>query len=141
MSVHYEIVLSCFLRDDTPDHVLDLLRWHLELLDDHPDEEADEDEDEVPLFAPDPDSPLPGGAFAELRRQRRGSDADGDIHAWGVYARTYALDDDLGEFFSLFELVAPHVADDGYGGHVRDWLDSTLSLVTFGGGAFVLEQQ
>ena len=29
MSYHYEVVFGCFLREDTPETVLDTLRWHM----------------------------------------------------------------------------------------------------------------
>lgn len=88
MSDHYEIVISCFLEDDTPEEVLDTLRWHLGLIEQRP---APLNEDTAPyrLLAPDPDSRrLPGGEIARLQRQTRGFTAASDPYAWGMYART-----------------------------------------------------
>ncbi|MFJ4152764.1 hypothetical protein ACIP10_35045 [Streptomyces galbus] len=36
MSLHFEVVFTCFLRDNTPDTVLDALRWHLGMAPERP---------------------------------------------------------------------------------------------------------
>jgi hypothetical protein len=136
MSDHYEIVISCFLDDNTPEDVLDTLRWHLGLIEQRP-AQLDEDAAPYPFLNPDHDSPrLPGGEIARLQRQTRGFTAAGDLHAWGIYARTYYLDDDLGEVFTVLDLLAPHVSNQGYGGHIRDVNCDDLSVITFDGDAY-----
>ncbi|MEU2614728.1 hypothetical protein ABZ570_24560 [Micromonospora sp. NPDC007271] len=67
MSLHYEVVLTCFLADETPPEVLDALRWHLGLRDERP-ATLDPGEHPYPLLEPDPGSYLPGGDVASLRR-------------------------------------------------------------------------
>ncbi|GLY00686.1 hypothetical protein Acsp01_10650 [Actinoplanes sp. NBRC 101535] len=53
----------------------------------------------------------------------------------GFYARTFMLDDDMGEIYRILELIAPYVSDDGYGGHEREEHDTEqLSLYLFSGG-------
>lgn len=71
MSLHYEVVFTCFLREDTPARVLDSPRWHLG---DHTDPPAafERPDGPYPLLSPDPDSYLPGGEFASPHRQLRG---------------------------------------------------------------------
>ncbi|MBV2365874.1 hypothetical protein [Streptomonospora nanhaiensis] len=146
MSDHYEVVFSCFLRDDTPRSVLAELRWHLGV-DDEPPETVDLDRCPAPLLDPDPDSPLPGGDVGHLRRQSRtdshGPDADpglrerlldgGERHAWGLYSRSHWLDDDLGRVCDVLELVAPHLDHSGYGGHYRDVYGSEVTVFVFDG--------
>ena len=73
-----------------------------------------------PLLDPDPDSCLPGGDVASLQRQLRGHAAGRDIHAWGLFARNYWLDDEIGELSTILELLAPHVEDTGHGGYFRE---------------------
>ncbi|MFF4427542.1 hypothetical protein ACFYZ4_00045 [Streptomyces sp. NPDC001513] len=75
MSLHYEVVFACFLRDDTPDLVV-ALRWHLGLAVEWP-AELDPEEDAYPVLSLDPDSRLPGGDRASLRRHSRGFSAAG----------------------------------------------------------------
>jgi hypothetical protein len=85
MSDHYEVVFACFLRDDTPDDVLDALRWHLGLLADRP-ASLDPDEHDEQRLLPDPDTRLPGREFVELRRQERGYLGGETIYEWGRHA-------------------------------------------------------
>ncbi|MFD8750305.1 hypothetical protein ACFV0O_04890 [Kitasatospora sp. NPDC059577] len=87
MSDHYEVGLGCFLREDTPEAVLDVLRWHLGLLDQRP-AGLDEQEHAHPMLAPDPDSRLPGGDCASLRLQSPGFTAEGPLRVWGCSAAT-----------------------------------------------------
>lgn len=69
MSDHYEVVFSCFLRDDTPESVMAALRWHLGMDAEFP-ENLDDDEGQLyPLLGPDNhNSSLPGGDVVSLRR-------------------------------------------------------------------------
>ncbi|GGN49182.1 hypothetical protein FHR83_008727 [Actinoplanes campanulatus] len=126
MSDHYEVVFSCLLADDVPAEILDVLRWHLGDLDERP--ALIEDEYTYRLLEPDPDSYLPGGEFAQLVRRR---------DQWGLYARIWVLDDDMGYPHELFGLLAPHVAETGYGGHIRDVNDHRdLSIIVFDGTGY-----
>ncbi|WP_030678324.1 hypothetical protein [Streptomyces sp. NRRL B-1347] len=133
MSLHYEVVFACFLRDDTPDTVLDALRWHMGEISDRP-AGMDASEHPCPMLIPDPDSYLPGGDTASLRHQSRGN-----WNAWGLFTRSYWLDDEIGEVVPLLDLLAPHVEDPGYGGHLREEAEAQPAIVTFGGGTYVLE--
>ncbi|MDA0566044.1 hypothetical protein LG943_17230 [Streptomonospora sp. S1-112] len=145
MSDHYEVVFSCFLRDDTPRPVLAELRWHLGV-DPEPPETVDVDRDPDPLLDPDPDSPLPGGDVGHLRRQTRAEEPDADPgllerlldgreerHAWGLYSRSYWLDDDLGRVSDVLDLVAPHADHSGYAGHHRDVYGTEVTLFVLDG--------
>jgi hypothetical protein len=136
VSDHYEIVVSCYLDDGTPEHVLEALRWHLGLVEQRP-ELLDEESSPYPLWVPDPDSSLPGGEVARLQRQKRGFTSAGEIYGWGLYARTFCLDDALGEALAILELVAPHVSDGGYGGHMREEFDmEEVSVFVFKNGSY-----
>ncbi|MEU2632960.1 hypothetical protein, partial [Kitasatospora sp. NPDC007106] len=110
MSLRDEVVLSCFLRDDTPDGVLAALRWHLGLDTDRP-AGPDPEEHAYAVLRPDPDSRLPGGDVASLRRRSRGFTAEGERHAWCLFSR---------DLLALLDLIAPHVDGPGHGGHVRE---------------------
>ncbi|MGW1186061.1 hypothetical protein ACWD7Y_14995 [Streptomyces drozdowiczii] len=128
MSLHYEVVFTCFLRDDTPIAVLDALRWHLGLTE-QPPQGYGEEEYAYPLLAPDPHSRLPGGDFASLRRQGEG---------WGLYSRNYWLDDDMGELVTVLDLLAPHIARPGFGGHFREEDELRPTHLTFRDGTYDL---
>ena len=117
MSAHYEVVFSCFLRDDTPAEILDALRWHLGLVAGQP---ADSEPGQRPLLLPDPASSLPGGDVASLRFQSHGIDTSGRAAAWGLFSRSLWPDDAMGQLSTIMELIAPHVAREGYGGYFRD---------------------
>ena len=71
MSDHYEVVFACFLREDTPQSVLDALRWYLGLSEKRPDL-LDPDVHFEQRLVSDPDTPLAGGDIAELRLQDDG---------------------------------------------------------------------
>jgi hypothetical protein len=141
VSDHYEVVLTCFLRDDTPPPVLAALRWYLELTDERP-PGLDAAEHPYPLLAPDPDSRLPGGESASLHRQSCGFAPDGaELHSWGLFSRTYWLDDDLGDLITVLDLIAPHVEaphieEPGYGGYVREEFDTAPAVITFKDGTY-----
>ncbi|GHE25403.1 hypothetical protein ACFXKJ_31305 [Kitasatospora indigofera] len=131
MSLHFEVVFTCFLRDDTPDTVLASLRWHLGLADERP-AELDAEEHAYPLLTPDPDSRLPGGDFAALRRVQ----ASADRCTWGLFSRTYWLDDEIGSLVTILDLLAPHVEEPGHGGHFREEYDVKPTVFTFKSGTY-----
>jgi hypothetical protein len=85
VSLHYEIVISCFLDESTPEDVLDVLRWHLGLVKHWPGR-LHEESSAYPLWAPNESSYLPGGEVARLQRQTRGFTSAGEIYGWGLYA-------------------------------------------------------
>ncbi|MFF8614950.1 hypothetical protein [Streptomyces sp. NPDC015350] len=128
MSLYYEVVLTCFLRDGTPEPVLEALRWHTGAVEDRP-PHLDEDEHPYRLLAPDPDSRLPGGESASLRHQSLGG-----RNAWGLFVRNLWMDDDIGELTTVLDLLAPHVEDSGYGGYLREEYDTKMSVLTFRDG-------
>ncbi|GLY53759.1 hypothetical protein [Lentzea sp. NBRC 102530] len=133
MSLHFEVVYSLFLRDDTPRETLDELRYHLGLTEDRP-QNLVVDHDH-PVLAPDPDSYLPGGEHVALRRQGRGRNSDGEIHAWGLYARLYWVDDQWAEvWWQVAQWLAPYVADDGYIGFYREEQDERPTPFMVSGG-------
>jgi len=117
MTVRYEVVISCFLRDDTPAEILDALRWHLGLLSEQPD---DLDPTQRALLRTDPASRLPGGDVASLRHQHGAAGSLEDGQGWGLFSRTLWPDDAMDQLSTIMELVAPYVASPGYGGYFRD---------------------
>ncbi len=68
MSERYEVVVTCFLDDDTPAHVLETLRGHLGDAAGGSGPAAPE-ADPWPLLEPDPGSDLPGGEAGALARR------------------------------------------------------------------------
>ncbi len=131
MSVQYELVLACFLRDETPAETLDALRWHLGLLDERP-PGVSAAANPSRLLCPDPASALPGGDIAALRHQRQTLADGGQAQAWGLYSRTVWPDDALPAFAAVLELVAGHVAEGGYGGYYRDIRSTQATAFDFG---------
>ncbi|MFC5911647.1 hypothetical protein [Streptacidiphilus monticola] len=135
MSLHFEVVFTCFLRDDTPGTVLDVLRWHLGLSTERP-TGLDPDEHTYQVLAPDPDSRLPGGDVASLRRQSRGFAAGMELFAWGLLSRNHWLDDEMGELVTILDLLAPHIEEPGYGGYFREEYDAEPTVFTFQNGTY-----
>ncbi|MBC9712968.1 hypothetical protein H9Y04_10345 [Streptomyces sp. TRM66268-LWL] len=137
MSDHCEVVFSCFLRDDTPESVLAALRWHLGLAPERP-AHLDPEWHPYPLLEPDPDSWLPGGDTASLRRQSTGFTAEGERYAWGLFSRNHWLDDDLGYLVTVLELLAPHVEpdEDGFGGWFRYTHEAEQTPFVFRDGTY-----
>ncbi len=128
MREHYEIVLSCFLRSDTPEAELAACRWHLGLDSDCP-EGLDEEEHPWPLFLTYPGSELPGGDMATMRRSERVDELSRPM--WEVFARNYSADDSLPLLDAVLALVAPHIAVPGYGGYVRHEYDTEPTVFVF----------
>ncbi|MCG8921546.1 hypothetical protein [Lentzea sp. CC55] len=139
MSFHYEVVFSLFLRENTPAEVLDELRYHLGLAPEPPRNPVlDYD---FPVLRPNPDSYLPGGEHAALREQLRGFNDEGDLHAWGLHARLFWLDDQWAEvWWQVVQWLAPHVEDNGYAGFVREEADERPAVLTFHNGEFRLDE-
>ncbi|MCX4819991.1 hypothetical protein OG883_08755 [Streptomyces sp. NBC_01142] len=136
MSDHYEVVFSCFLRDDTPESVLAALRWHLGMDAERPGD-LDPEEHLYPLLTPDRNnSRLPGGDIVSLRRTVQGSTAFGQQHAWELFSRNYWVDDSMLCLDSILGLLAPHIARPGYGGYFRDEYDTALTVFTFREGTY-----
>jgi hypothetical protein len=136
MSDHYEVVFSCFLRDDTPESVLAALRWHLGM-DAEPPENLSQEEHPDPLLTPDQNnSRLPGGDIASLRRTVQGFTASGQRHEWELFSRKYWVDDSMLYLDSILDLVAPHIARPGYGGYFRDDCNTALTVFTFHDGTY-----
>ena len=131
MSCHYEVVFACFLREDTPESVLDTLRWHMGLINEQPRLLYHDDDYKQPLV-PDPDSKLPGGELAHLRLEDCG---------WGLLSRSYWLDDDLGWVLDLIEFIAPYVSVRGYGGFFREVSEVMPTAFAFADGGFGLTEE
>jgi hypothetical protein len=133
MGVHYEVVFTSFLYDDTPQETLDALRWHLGLLADRPPGlGADEHPDR--LLCPDSASNLPGGDVASLQRQHREAADDGPpTQAWGLFSRTRWPEDVMPRIATIMELLAGQVADGGYGGYYRDETSAEATAFDFAG--------
>lgn len=121
MSDHYEVVFSCFLRHDTPALVLAALRWHMGMDDEDPDG-LDPDNHPYPLLLPG-DGRLPGGDIASFRRTVQEFTASGKRHEWELFVRIYWVDDLTLHLDALLELMALHVARQGYGGYIRHEYD------------------
>ncbi|GAB2508827.1 hypothetical protein [Nocardiopsis aegyptia] len=132
MSVHFDVVLSCFLREGTPPEVLAALHWHLELSDAWP--EALGPEHRSPMLGTDPESRLPGGDVASLRKEPGYEDV-GPRGRWGLYYRGSWIDDVMGELVTVLDLLAPH-AEDGHGGYVRAEHETEPTVVVFRDGAY-----
>ncbi|MFE3637594.1 hypothetical protein [Streptomyces sp. NPDC059168] len=132
MSMRYEMVFTCFLKDDTPESVLDALRWHMGLRADRP-ESVGGVEYSHPLLTPNSDSNtnLAGGEVARLVHQARGS-----RDAWGLFVRVLWPDDILEELVSVLDLLAPHVDEPGYGGYFREEADAWPSVFMFREGVY-----
>lgn len=135
MSDHYEVVFSCFLRDDTPAPVLAALRWHMGMDDDCPDA-LDPDDHPYQLLLPDANSRLPGGDTVCLRRTVQEFTASGERYEWELFARKDWVDDLTLHLDAFLELMAPHVASSGYGGHIRDQHDPEVKPFTFHDGTY-----
>jgi hypothetical protein len=131
MSVQYEVVLACFLRDETPAETLDALRWHLGLMADRPPGASAADHPRR-LLRPDPASGLPGGDVASLQLQRQTLADGGQAQAWGLYSRTAWPGDALPGLATVLELVAGNVAEAGYGGYYRDIRSTEATAFDFG---------
>lgn len=131
VNIRYEMVFTCFLKDDAPQSVLDTLRWHMGLLTDRP-AAVGADEYPHPLLTPNPDTdrPLPGGEFARLERQSRGGH-----DAWGLFVRVLRPDL-LDDVVSLLELLAPHVDEPDYAGYFRAEADPWPSVFRFHEGTY-----
>jgi hypothetical protein len=130
MSVQYEVVFACFLRDDTPAETLDALRWHLGLLSDRPPGISAADQPDR-LLCPDPASGLPGGDVASLQPQAQTLDHGRQAEAWGLYSRTVWAEDALPGLAAVLELVAGNVANGGYGGYYRDVRSTNATAFDF----------
>jgi hypothetical protein len=135
VSLHFEVVFTCFLRDNTPDTVLEALRWHLDMVPERP-SGLDADAHPYPVLTPDPDGRLPGGDFASLRRQSRGFAAGQALYAWGLFSRNSWKDDEMGELVTILDLLAPYVEEPGYGGYFREEYDSEPTVFTFQNGTY-----
>lgn len=135
MSSHYEVVFSCLLHDATPERVLSALRWHLG-------EDVEEPGDLgigeflYPLLVPNPNSRLPGGDCRSFQRRVQEFTAAGEVHAWELYSRNYWVDDHMLDLTALLDLIAPHVAEPGYGGHYRNEFESGTTPFVFRGGTY-----
>jgi hypothetical protein len=134
MSDHYEVVFSCFLRDDTPARVLAALRWHMGMDDEGPDD-LDPDDHPYPLLLSG-QGRLPGGDIVSLRRTVQEFTASGKRHEWELFVRIYWVDDLTLYLDALLELIAPHVARAGYGGYIRDEFDTEVKTFKFHDGTY-----
>ncbi|MFD3437551.1 hypothetical protein ACFWU3_08600 [Streptomyces sp. NPDC058685] len=135
MSDHYEVVFSCFLRDDTPASVMNDLRWHLGM--DAEDPEDLDDGQLRPLLAPGNDnSRIPGGDIVSLRRTVQGFTQSGERYEWELFARNDWIDDSMLYLRDLLDLLAPHIAHPGYGGHFRDCYDTAVTVFDFRDGTY-----
>ena len=55
--------------------------------------------------------------------------SEGEPRAWDLFVRMEWIDDLTLQLDALLELIAPHVAQQGYGGHIRD--EYALDMKTF----------
>lgn len=124
VSLHFEVVVSFFLRNDLDATARQELEWHIGRAP-RP-STASETE---PFFGPDGPSYLPGGDITRLES------TDHTIRPLtGVFVRRYMLDD------RLYDLIAPicrwvaDVAVDGYAGFWREEDASDLNVLLVRGG-------
>ncbi|MFD5417556.1 hypothetical protein ACFWJT_05955 [Streptomyces sp. NPDC127069] len=132
MSMRYEMVFTCFLRGDTPESVLNTLRWHMSLRADRPGT-VSADEHPFPLLTPNSNSEthLAGGELSRLVPQSRGS-----RDVWGLFVRISWPEEILEESVSILELLAPHVDEPGYGGYFRPEAGAWPSVYMFREGTY-----
>ncbi|MGW4675689.1 hypothetical protein [Streptomyces sp. NPDC004324] len=137
MSDHYELVFSTFLHDDTPASVLAALRWHMGMDDDNVKnpEGLDPDDHPYPLLLPG-QSRLPGGDIASLHRSVVEFTSSGTRYEWELFVRIYWVDDLTLHLDALLALIAPHVAERGYGGYIRDVHDTEVKPFKFHDGTY-----
>ena len=136
MSSHYEVIYSLFLKDDTPDHILAELRWHLGLSPEKPSNLIIDYE--TPQLAVQTESYLPGDEIAVLKHQNRTSHS----RAWGLHCRAFWKDDGWAELWWQFaELLAAWADNDGYIGSWReaDHDETPTALVSRGGKLVILQ--
>lgn len=138
MSNRYEVVFSCYLRDDTPERVMAALRWHLGMDTEIPDGLDDHDGQLYPLLLPDnyANRRFPGGDVVSLHREVQEFTCDGELHEWELFARSHWVDDSMLYLRSLLDLIAPHIAQSGYGGHFRDIGDTEVTVFAFHDGTY-----
>ncbi|MEU2614729.1 hypothetical protein ABZ570_24565 [Micromonospora sp. NPDC007271] len=60
------------------------------------------------------------------------------MYEWGPHSRNYWLDDDMGELSAILDLLAPHVAEDGFGGYFREVYEAELTVFEFRDGAHLV---
>ncbi|MDX2848503.1 hypothetical protein PV342_08415 [Streptomyces sp. PA03-3a] len=138
MSTRYEVVFSCYLSDDTPEWVMAALRWHLGMDADFPDGLDDQDGQLYPLLVPDSyaNRRLPGGDAVSLHREVQEFTNHGELYEWELFARNHWVDDSMLYLRSLLDLLAPHIARPGYGGHFRDIHDTDVTIFDFRDGTY-----
>ncbi|MGX1546736.1 hypothetical protein [Streptomyces adustus] len=138
MSTHFEVVFSCYVRDDTPEWVMAALRWHLGMDADFPEGLDDQDGQLDPLMVPDSytNRHIPGGDAVSLRREVQGFTNHGELYEWELFARNHWIDDYMLYLRDLLDLLAPHVARPGYGGRFRDICDSEVTVFDFRDGTY-----
>lgn len=120
VSLHYEWTLSLRLRPDVPEAFLEELRYHLGLSDLVPPEPTLDCDGPALACAGDSEE-LPGGPVARMARQQPYLNRPA---AWGVFARTFVLDDAM---YDLVQTVPPWLAawslTEGWIGFAREELD------------------
>ena len=138
MSERYEVVLSCYLRDDTPEWVVAALRWHLGMDAEVPEGLDDDDEYLYPLLVPDDyaNRRMPGGDVVSLRREVQEFTRSGKRYEWELFARNGWIDDSMLYLRSLLDLIAPHIAQPGYGGYFRHISDTEVTVFDFHDGTY-----
>lgn len=122
------------ITGEGPASVLAALRWHLGMEDECPDD-LDPEDHPYPSLLPG-SSPLPGGDIVSLRRTVQEFTESGERYAWALFARLYWVDDLTLHLDALLKLLAPHVAYQGYGGHIRDEYDTDVKTFNFYGGTY-----
>jgi len=135
VSLHYEVVFSLFLRDDTPVEVLDELRWHLGVTDEPPAVRALPDVDWPALRPQEETGWLPGADVAELRRQYRTTRLGVDNYAWALHARCCWYDDERDHvWWDMAAWLAPYAAEEGYAGFYREESEDVPTVLLVRGG-------
>jgi hypothetical protein len=136
MSLHYELTLSLRLRPDVPEAFLEELRYHLGLSPLAP-QAPTLDWDGPALSYGSDEGELAGGPVASMIRQQPYLNRPA---VWGVFARTFVLDDVMWE---LVQVVLPWLAGwsltEGWIGFAREELGLTpwLDLFASQGHAYV----
>jgi hypothetical protein len=126
MSLHFEVVVSCYVRDDLDPTALQELRWHIG----KGPRPVTASEPE-PFFGSDEASRLPGGDITKFETALGHRSGQAPT---GLFVRRFMLDDRLYDLMTPICRWVADVALDGYAGFWReeDGSDMTVLLVRAG---------
>ncbi|WP_020140684.1 hypothetical protein [Streptomyces sp. 351MFTsu5.1] len=71
-----------------------------------------------------------------LRREVQEFTSSGERYEWELFARNHWVDDSMLYLRGLLDLLAPHIAQPGYGGHFRNISDTEVTVFDFRDGGY-----